>query len=389
MKSCLSIIAMMCCLLVTGQVSAGHQEELENLRQRIHTMQSEMGKTSESRSEAADALRNSERAISESNRQLAQISLQQHDADEKLHALQIQQQQLNLSIVKQQKLLGSLLHQQYLGSEHAYLKLMLNNQDPNKTARDLQYFQYIARNRAEWLDSLRANVAALNTVTQEAKIQSEILEKLHKEHDQKKDQLKQEQQQRSQVLADVSKQLTLQRREITRLQLDESRLSNLVTKIARMLAKPAKKSFFKNDTLPERQFSDQPFTQNIGKLILPVKGEISNRFGTPRPDSTVVWKGLFIKATTGKTIRAVAPGRVVFADWLRGFGNLLIIDHGNVYMSLYGNNESLLKQVGDEIKGGETIATVGNSGGNTDSGLYFELRHESLPLDPLKWLAKN
>ena len=102
----------------------------------------------------------------------------------------------------------------------------------------------------------------------------------------------------------------------------------------------------------------------------------------------MLWKGLFVRTSSGQAVKAIAAGQVVFADWLRGFGNLLIIDHGKGYMSLYGNNESLHKQVGDILRGGDTIAVVGNSGGNDISGLYFELRHKSKPLDPIKWLTK-
>src|SRR6185369_730339 len=107
----------------------------------------------------------------------------------------------------------------------------------------------------------------------------------------------------------------------------------------------------------------------------------------PREGSGVLWKGLFIASPTGQDVKAIAPGRVVFADWLRGFGNLLIIDHGDGYMSLYGNNESLFKQVGDAARSGETVAAVGNSGGNMDSGLYFEIRHQGVAFDPLGWVS--
>jgi septal ring factor EnvC (AmiA/AmiB activator) len=282
-----------------------------------------------------------------------------------------------------------LLYQQYVGGKHEYLKLILDNQDPNKVARDLQYFQYIARNRAAWLESLRSNLNALNSVSQEVHTQSEKLEKLRAEQAAQKEKLKQDQRERLQVLGQVSKQLTLQRREVTRLQHDENGLAKLVSKIAEMLAKPKSKSLFHNDNIPDNRFDGKPFVQLQGRLALPVKGDITNHFGATRPDSTVVWKGLFIRAASGQTVKAVAAGRVVFADWLRGFGNLIIVDHGNAYMSLYGNNETLYKQVGDELRGGDAIATVGNSGGNADSGLYFELRHESKPLDPLKWLAKK
>jgi septal ring factor EnvC (AmiA/AmiB activator) len=129
------------------------------------------------------------------------------------------------------------------------------------------------------------------------------------------------------------------------------------------------------------------FARLRGKLHLPVKGTLAGRFGTPRPEGGS-WKGLFIRAGEGAEVRAVAAGRVVFADWLRGFGNLLIIDHDDGFLSVYGNNQSLLRQPGEEARSGEVVATVGNSGGNPESGLYFELRHRGQVFDPMKWVAR-
>jgi septal ring factor EnvC (AmiA/AmiB activator) len=384
-----SYFLLMSALSLPGQGWASQQEELENLRRRIVEMQSDIAKTNETKTEAVDALRESERAISNSNRKLSELSEQQREADSKLNTLQIQQQQLNQRLTRQKILLEKLLYQQYLGGKHEYLKLMLDNQDPNKVARDIQYYQYIARSRANWLDNLRNDLKTLSSVSDEVRTQSAALEKLRVEQSEQKLKLKQEQHEKQEVLGKISKQLSLQRREINRLQHDENRLASLVEKIAEMLAKPKSKSLFRNDNLPDNRFDGKPFEQLMGRLVLPVKGEITNQFGATRPESTVVWKGLFIRTSNGQTVKAIAAGRVVFADWLRGFGNLLIIDHGGAYMSLYGNNETLYKQVGDELRGGDVIATVGNSGGNSDSGLYFELRHESHPLDPLKWLAKK
>jgi len=139
--------------------------------------------------------------------------------------------------------------------------------------------------------------------------------------------------------------------------------------------------------VPESVPGGKPFPELKGDLRLPVKGELTNRYGSPRVDGGTTWKGLFIRSQEGEPVRAIAPGRVVYADWLRGFGNLLILDHGEGYMSLYGNNETLLKQVGDAVKGGDVVASVGNSGGNPDSGVYFELRHKGSPLDPLNWVS--
>ncbi len=366
---------------------ATQQEELENLRKRISAMQHDVEQTSESRDEAADALRESERAISDSNRQLATISTQQRVADHQLTQLQTQQQQLDRSLAGQQAFLGKLLYQQYLGGTQTYAKLIINNQNPNQVAREIQYYGYIARNRAAWLTTLRSNLQQVKTVrSQTAETRTQLASLQNEQKAQQRD-LQKQQQARQQMLLKVSQKLHSQRNEIKRLQANENRLAQLVEKLTQMLAKPAKKSLFHNDKLPDNRFAGKAFAELKGRLVFPVKGEIINSFGSARPDSTVMWKGIQIKSANGQAVKAIASGRVVFADWLRGFGNLLIVDHGTGYMSLYGNNETLFKQVGDELQGGETIASVGNSGGNEDSGLYFELRLESKPLDPLKWFA--
>ena len=118
-----------------------------------------------------------------------------------------------------------------------------------------------------------------------------------------------------------------------------------------------------------------------------MRGELASRFGNRRPEGGPSWKGLFIRSPSGQEVRAVAQGRVVFAEWMRGFGNLLILDHGDGYLSVYGNNEAVLKQVGDAVRAGEPVATTGASGGSAESGLYFETRHEGRPFDPLKWVT--
>jgi len=381
------LLFALCSLISVSAAYASQQEELDNLRKRITAMQREMDKTSESKSEAADALRESERAISDSNRKLAELAEQQRAADKKFNELQQQERRLTGSMAEQQILLGRLLYRQYLGGKQEYLKLLLSNHAPDQVSRDLQYYKYIARSRAAWLTALHDDFAVLNTVSTATREQSAELKSLRTEQSAQKKALEKEQYARQQILKKISQQLRQQRRGINRLQHDENRLAQLVDKLTKMLAQPKTNSLFRNDNLPDNRFDGSPFDQLKGKLALPVKGEVTNQFGAPRPDSTVLWKGLFLRTSTGQAVKAIAAGRVVFADWLRGFGNLLIIDHGKGYMSLYGNNETLYKQVGDMLRGGDIVAAVGNSGGNEDSGLYFELRHESKPLDPMKWLA--
>jgi septal ring factor EnvC (AmiA/AmiB activator) len=381
------IALFLCCCLLANSAYASKQDELDNLRRRIANLQQELEKTSESKSEAADALRESERAISDSNRSLAELAQQQLEAGNTLEQLHQQGQQLKRDIQGQQALLGKLLYQQYLGGRQEYLMLLLNNHDPNQIAREMQYYGYIARSRAAWLKTLHINLAQLQDITAQARQKSTEIASLQAEQRSQKQTLEKERRARGMVLSQVALQLRQQRREIGRLQRDENRLAQLVDKLSRMLSQPGG-GLLNNDRLPDDHFDGRPFEELKGKLALPVRGIVSNLYGAPRPDSTVLWKGLFLRAAARQPVKAVAAGRVVFADWLRGFGNLLILDHGKGYMSLYGNNETLYKQVGDVLRGGDTIATVGKSGGNEDSGLYFELRHEGKTMDPMQWVAK-
>ncbi|MFZ5502466.1 MAG: murein hydrolase activator EnvC family protein [Pseudomonadota bacterium] len=381
------ILFIVCGLVLTGSAWADKQAQLENLRQKISSLQQDIDKTDESKSEAADALRASERAISNSSRALADLGAQQRATENTLQALQTQGDTLSNTISGQQALLGKLLYRQYLGGQQEQLKLIFNGQDPNEVYRHLHYYQYIARNRITWINALRANLTELNLVTRSTQQQSEQLDALRKEHAAEKAILEKEKLARKKVFAKISRQLKQQRNEINQLRRNEKRLAQLVEKLAEMLAQPKSGGIFNNKQLPDNRFDDIPFASLKGKLSLPVKGQVTNRYGNKRPDSTVTWRGLFLKSASGQAVKTVAAGRVIFADWLRGFGNLLIVDHGDNYMSLYGNNETLYKQVGDVLNGGDTVAAVGNSGGNEDFGLYFEMRYKSEPFDPMQWMA--
>jgi septal ring factor EnvC (AmiA/AmiB activator) len=194
------------------------------------------------------------------------------------------------------------------------------------------------------------------------------------------------------VLARLSDRIQAQRREVDKLKRDEKRLAKLIEGLGRIVARPKGAArpqgpALRNERTPDAAQGDGAFAQLKGRLSLPTRGELANRFGTPRQEGGTTWKGIFIRAQNGAEVKAIAPGRIVFADWLRGFGNLAIVDHGDGYLSVYGNNESLFKAVGQPVKPGETIASVGNSGGNPETGLYFELRHLGQPLDPLKWVS--
>ena len=371
-------------LLSAHPVFAADKADLDVLRGRIETLQKDLSGAEEDRSEASDALRASERGVSEANRKLHQVGAQQRAARADLARFAEQSRKLEAAIAAQQRELGQLLAMRHISGQQDYLRLLLSGRDPNQTARELYYYGYISRAQAEFIAALRANLAALAQLAKEARGKSSELAELEADQRASRKELLAQQAERSRLLAKLSKQIRSQRREIKSLQRDEARLTRLVEELGKVL--PPDAPGLRNELLPDAG-SGEAFASLKGKLRLPTRGELINRYGSPRSGSGLSWKGLFIRSPGGQEVHAVAIGRVVFADWMRGFGNLLIIDHGQSYLTIYGNNEALLKQVGDKVATGDVIATVGNSGGNPDSGLYFETRYQGKAFDPLRWVS--
>ena len=385
------ILAMICCGVLNAAPAAS-KTDLNNLRARIEHMQRDLEDAEESKADAADALKASEQAISRSNRTLYELERERAATDAVLASITEQSVKAQAAIESQQNLLAKLIYQQYLYGGEDYLKLLLNQQDPNQIARHLHYYSYISRARADLIRDLKHNLAQLQTLTRQAQEKNSELDRIKSERISNKRQLEQEKNQRKTLLTQLSKKIHNQRREISNLQRNEKRLTKLVEQLAKIVApklprKPTRQSEPSvNTSVPDDSQADTAFRRLKGRLNLPLRGELVSHFGSPREDGGALWKGIFIRARSGAEVKAVASGRVVFADWLRGFGNLLILDHGAGYMSLYGNNEALYKQVGESVRAGDTVAAVGNSGGNPDSGLYFELRFQSKPFDPLSWV---
>jgi septal ring factor EnvC (AmiA/AmiB activator) len=374
----------------TAQVAApaASQEDLKTLRGRIDKLRQDIASAEEVKGEASDQLRESEKAISDANRALRELAGDQQAARNELRDIAGRRNQQEGDLAASQARLGRLLAARYQGGEQGFLRLALSGADPNLTARELHYFGYISRAQAEFVRSLRSGVARLRDLEGQTREKTRELSELEgKQRDERRGLLAR-QAERRKVLAGIQGQIKAQRREVKSLERNEARLTRLVEEIAKVIASPPR-SARRNDKLPEAGAgaSDGLFARLKGSLRLPVRGEVSNRYGTSRAGGGPNWKGLFIRTETGQEVRAVAAGRVVFAEWMRGFGNLLILDHGQGYLTIYGNNEATLKQVGDQVKTGDAVATVGASGGSPESGLYFEIRHEGRTFDPLSWVS--
>lgn len=369
-----------------AQRAAEAKADLRELRARIEALQKRLAGAEEFKSEAVDALKDSERAISDARRNLRELAQQSEAAAKHLAGLRAESRARESALGSQRELLSRLLRQLHAGGQVEPLRLLLNQGDPSHIARHIHYFGYISRARSAKIDEMRANLARLEELAREAGRRTAELEALAAAQSTQQQRLELERQSRARALAGISSEIRQQQLEMSALRRNETRLSRLVEQLGRVIARKPGPPRLRNERVPDAAHDGSPFEQLKGRLSLPVRGELGNRFGSPRSDGGPAWKGLFIAARAGEEVRAIAAGTVVFADWLRGFGNLLIIDHGEAYMSLYAYNEALFKRVGDAIRGGDPIGVVGNSGGNTDSGLYFEVRHQGKPLDPLNWV---
>ncbi len=382
------------------------QDQLQDLKSRIETLRREMAAAEESRTYAADQLRETESAISNTNRRLHELGTERSELQAELADLETQNQRLDRQTGTQQNQLARLLNRQFVGGDADALKLLLSGHDPNQSARDSYFLTQLSRAKADLIQQLRAVAAEKKRLADAARERQAQLAEIERRQHESRAQLLDRKKQRLTKLAAIADRLKAQHREINTLKRNEQRLAKLIEGLARIAAtKRAKPRVPQGTHSAGAGSTAAPRTSKLknhdpgdvggafaalrGKLRLPVKGAIAGRFGSPRPEGGAAWKGVFIRAAEGLEVRAVAGGAVVFSDWLRGFGNLLIIDHGDDFLSVYGNNESLLASVGASIKGGETVATVGNSGGNPDSGLYFELRHKGQPFDPLKWAGNR
>ena len=366
-------------------LAQGEAEKLEALRSKLEGLRAKIAESEESRTEVRDQLRDSERAISEANRSLRALAARRAAAEEELKALTKRSQALETEIASRREELGRLLALRYLNGGQSGIKLLFSGDEPGRIARELHYYGYVSRAQADMIRELRANVARLKELEQGTRGRNTEIAAIESARRSERASLLREQAEHRKVLAKISSQLREQRRQVKHLERDESRLSRLVEELRKLLA--AAPARLRNDKVPQPGGSDNSFAGLKKGLRLPIKGELANRFGAQRSDGGPPWKGLFIRSPAGQEVRAVAPGRVVFADWLRGFGNLLIIDHGKSYLTIYGNNESVLKRVGDMVGTGDTVATVGASGGNMESGLYFEVRHEGKAFDPMRWVS--
>lgn len=420
------------CLFAAGAHAAPadtKRSELSDLRDKIKGLQDEIARGEESHGEVADELASSEKAISSAQRRLREISDRRVALESRLDKLQQEKTALDAEMARSRKSLGDIVFRMYMEGGQGGARRFLSGDDPNQLARDAHYLEQIARQRLVAIEQARVAMQRLDALALETEKQKQDLLNLENERRREQASLQAERGKQKTVLSQIAAQLRDQRQQMHTMQRDEGRMEKLIRGLERIAKEQAEarakaeararaeveasarasassqgqSSSRRASTtadngredavvgqatrLPEPGMDGAGFSSRKGSLGWPVKGTIKGRFGSPRAGGPTDWRGVFIRAGTGTEVHAIAAGKVVFADWLRGFGNVVILDHGEGYMSVYGNNDAVLRNPGDTVRAGETLATVGSSGGQDESGLYFEIRHRGQPQDPAKWMA--
>ena len=373
---CLALVALLLAIMpanATAEDIALQTAKLQKLRAQIDDIKSEVDSMQGQRSELQVALEKTEKEIGRVTAGLYQLDA---DAD----AIRLKIKSLDKDRATEQQLLVALRQSLMLDLQSAYttgrqqrIKLLLNQQDPAAVARMMTYHGYFTRARASRLQELRAALSRINDLELALVEQRSEIEQLQLQQQEKSVRLKLEQDRRRTILAQLQRDLQLRTGELSTLQQDEQRLQALLQSLQQAM----------RNVPPQGGVTS--LRQLKGKLQWPVPGRITRRYGAKQASGELQSSGVFIASRNGADVRAIATGRVAFADWLRGFGLLLIIDHGDGYMSLYGQNSSLYMNVGDWVKQGEVVAAAGSSGGQDQDGLYLELRKDGRPFSPMAW----
>lgn len=377
MQILLSLLLLLCLPILAGANDDIDQAQIEaklkELEAEISKYKELLENTQGEKSEIENTLEKNERGISDLINKIEDIEQELDDSKDKVSSLERRQTELQDAKKEQQSYIERQIRAAYEIGNQEYLKVLLNQEDPNEMARMLTYYDYFNEARAGQIEAYNETLVELDRVSLALTEEMTLLQENRLALDIERQNLVAAQRERQATLRTLIAQIKSTGSEITKLQEDRGRLEQLLNKLQNSLAK-----------IPTPGDAT-PFSNMRGKLVLPVAGNIGHRFGHQRNQGKMKWQGVFIDAPEGDPVYAVHYGRVVFSDWLRGFGLLMIISHGEGYMSLYGHNQVLYRETGEWVTAGDVIASVGDSGGQNRTGLYFEIRIDGKPSDPQRW----
>lgn len=374
----LPLITLVAPVAVHASRAAETRAELEALRERIEEVRSTLAEERQRESRTQDELARVERRIGELAAELQSTQADLAAARAKLDRLEQRRASLQEALEAHRATLGAQLRAAYRMGRQPALRLILRQSEPARLARALGYYSYLNRARLDAIDratELMAEVRALEQETERTRRQQQAeIDTLEGQ----RAELESVRAERRRILERLRASIAEKGQRLDHMKANRDELERLLERLGSVIA-----------DIPAAPLEEHPFASRSGQLEWPVRGSVRARFGSARAEGRLRSRGLVISAESGTEVHAVYYGRVIFADWLSGFGQLIIIDHLDGYLSLYGYNQRLLRSTGDWVTPGEPIATVGDSGGQERAGLYFEIRRDGQPVDPERWLAQR
>jgi len=378
------LIMCMCVLLgaffsttVGSATPAQDEKKLERLKSEIKNLSEDVEGARQRKNDLQKELYSADKQISIIVANLKAIEQSINEKIENLNDLRWDEEQQEKKLEKSRLILARQLRASYVTGRQEYIKLLLNQDDIYLLGRVIAYYEYFGKARAAEIVNTRAILESIHNLRKIIWEKTGELEVLRQSQSDKIKSLEQEQESKKEVVAKLDTEISLKGSRIKQLQEDAEELEKFLERLRKLLA-----------DIPDNSESQIPIAKFKGQLAWPTKGGIREQFGQFRKQGKIKSNGVVISAKRGQSVRAVYHGRVVFSDWMRGYGMLLILDHGNGYMSLYGHNQSLFRNVGDWVGAGEEVAAVGDSGGSDDIGLYFEFRKDGKPVDPSQWCRR-
>ncbi len=349
-------------------------EQIEALHDEITVIQARLASQESERDALQDALREAEVQIGELDRKLGSLGRERRALQQELKVLDAEGEQLRRAQRQRTDTIDASIQQLWVLQQGGGFRVWLGDQNPQDVARNLAYFQTLIEAQQQ---AIAEYELGLGTIAENRSriAQAEIaLREQAMATEATKTMLTDQRAKRQTTLVLINKQVQDDQQRLSALERDQVRLNALLGELETVAAA----------TPPQARM---PFADTQGTLAMPVAGTLKNRYGARR-NADIRWRGWLIVADEGEPVRAVHGGDIIYADWLRGQGLLMVVDHGEGWLSLYAQNHSLLRGVGDRVSAGDIIAKAGASGGSETSALYFEIRHRGEPVDPGKWIRR-
>ncbi len=359
-----------------GELATIKERELEQVREKISDLKKSMDKSASARDRLTTELQEAEVEISEKRIRLKELERERDFSARRKAELDAKLVEREAELDEESEELANQVRAAYMSGSQERIKLLLNQRDPATIGRLMAYYGYLNDYRSENIDMVTAAIRELATLRSAVAAEEARIGELAKARYDELSKLGRAQEKRQRLLVRLKDKISGEGREVERLAAQEKDLSRLIVELTSILS-----------DYPIS--SEAPFTTHKGRLTWPVAGTLVHDFGQPRAAGQLKWNGVVLLAPRGREVRSVYHGRVEFADWLAGLGLLVIVNHGEGYMTLYGHNETILKNAGDWVAPGDVIATIGDSGGQAQPGLYFEIRKGAQPINPRQWITRR